>query len=75
MRFSPCLPVKNVILLKSRKARTAQAEYIRKRGSLMKQITDTPREVYNAAHPYDHESSSDHPKTDAPNTTTAKEDN
>ena len=41
----------------------------------MKTTPTTPREVYTAAHPYDRESSSDHPKTDAPNMTTAKEDN
>lgn len=41
----------------------------------MDKITNTPREVYNAAHPINKETGSDHPKTDAPNATAGKEDN
>ena len=41
----------------------------------MVEITNTPREVYNAAHSFNMETCSDHPKTDAPNVTTGKEGN
>ena len=42
----------------------------------MNQITNTPREVYNAAHFNANAMDvSDHPHMDAPTTTTEKEDN
>ena len=52
----------------------------------MKSMSNTPREVYNTAHPYTEMMRtygnnvvamgvSDHPKTDAPTATTEKEDN